>query len=192
MSAGRPGGASRQALFGGPGSGARLLPFVAALASALGPTALGAQELGFRGWAGSNVQAVRMRPLEADPDGCVSGVQCYTPIGKRTAFAATQDVSFTAWGFGVTGLSATVHLRGRAGLGADFAWPRADDPFDALLGYAQLVRGGWTVRLGRQEVRSGLGFASFDGGSAEVRLGPAEIEGYAGRSLGMGLRDPAN
>jgi hypothetical protein len=133
-----------------------------------------------------------MRPLAADPAGCVPDVPCYAPLGKRTSFAATQDVNVTAWGFGVTGLSATVYLRGRAGIGDDFAWPRADDHFDALLGYAQLARGGWTVRLGRQEVRSGLGFASFDGGSVERRLGAFDVEGYAGRSLARGLRDPAN
>ncbi len=153
---------------------------------------VGAQDFGVRGWAGSNVQAVRMRPLQVDPAGCVPNAQCYTPLGKRTSFAATQDVSLTAWGFGVTGLSATMYLRGRAGLGDDFAWPRSDDHFDALLGYAQLARGGWTLRVGRQEARSGLGFSSFDGGSAAWRVAWAQLEGYAGRSLARGLRDPAN
>lgn len=145
-----------------------------------------------RGWAGTTIQAVEMRPLAADPAGCEPGVACYRPISEQTSVVGTQDVSLTAWGFGVRGLSATMYLRGRADMGSDFVWPRSDDHFDALLAYAQWQRSDWSVRLGRQEIRSGLGFASFDGGTVGWRTRAVEVEGYAGRSLARGLRDPAN
>ena len=145
---------------------------------------------GVRGWTGTTVQGVELRPLEAAADGCVPGEPCYLPGGEELSVVGTQDVSLTAWGFGVQGLSATMFLRGRADLGSELVWPRSDDPFDALLAYAQLVRGGWTVRLGRQEIRSGLGFSSFDGGQVERRVGSVRLGAYGGRSLARGLRDP--
>jgi hypothetical protein len=132
-----------------------------------------------------------MRPVAPLAGGCVEAEPCYLPLGEQVSMIGTQDVSLTAWGFGVEGLSATTYLRGRTGFGSDFVWPRSEDHFDALLAYVQWIRNGWTVRLGRQEVRSGLGFSSFDGGSAGVRLGSFELEGYGGRSLARGLRDPA-
>lgn len=145
-----------------------------------------------RGWAGTTIQAVEMRPVARDPAGCQPNVACYLPQQEQTSVVGTQDLSLTAWGFGVRGLSATMYLRGRAGLGSDFAWPRSDDHFDALLAYAQWAGSGWTARLGRQEIRSGLGFASFDGASVGWNSRAVEVEGYAGRSLARGLRDPAN
>lgn len=164
---------------------------VLALAAGL-PVAVEAQSFGVRGWAGTTVQAVEMRPVAQAPDGCVAGVACYLPLAKQLSVAGTQDVSLTAWGFGVQGLSATLYLRGRAGLGSDFVWPRSEDHFDALLGYVQWIRGDWMVRAGRQELRSGLGFSAFDGGTVGWRFRGHDVEGYAGRSLARGLRDPAN
>ena len=161
------------------------------LALAVIPIPGRAQTLGMRGWAGTTIQAVEMRPLAQVAGGCVEGEPCYLPAGEQLSLIGTQDVSLTAWGFGVEGLSATVYMRGRAGMGSDFVWPRSADHFDALLGYAQWIRSGWTVRLGRQEIRSGLGFASFDGASAGWRIGTWNVEGYGGRSLARGLRDPA-
>ncbi|MDX1492574.1 MAG: hypothetical protein R3253_00765 [Longimicrobiales bacterium] len=109
-----------------------------------------------------------------------------------TSVVGTQDVSLTAWGFGLTGLSATIYARARTGFGSEAVWPGSGDRFDAMLAYAQLVRSGWTVRAGRQEVRSGLGFSSFDGGSIAWRSSKLRLQGYGGRSLARGLRDPAN
>jgi hypothetical protein len=83
-------------------------------------------------------------------------------------------------------------LRGRAKGGEDLVWPRTDDSFDVILGYAQLRRGPVAVRLGRQEVRSGLGFPAFDGGYASVSLGSYDVEAYGGRSMARGLREPTH
>lgn len=168
-----------------------------------------------RGWVGTTVQAVEMRPVRMDtipfgdvsvdavgdyvyqgrPVSCIVNLSCfaYRALDEVTAVAATYDLNLTAWGFGVQGLSATALLRARGTLGGeDFVWPRADDEFDLMLGYVQWIRGGLRVRAGRQEVRSGLGFPVFDGGSLAFRVSDVLLEAYAGRSLARGLRDPAN
>lgn len=181
-----------------------------ALASAT-PAALHGQ--GFRGWVGTTVQMVELRPYGRDtiprelavdsagawyvdgaPVSCVVSAYCtrYVALDKDQLIAATQDVSFTAWGLGMEGLSFTALFRGRAHAGSDIIWPRADDPFDALLSYAQLQRGRFRVRAGRQEIRSGLGFPAFDGASASYTSAQSQLEVYAGRSLARGLREPAN
>lgn len=169
---------------------------------------------GFRGWVGTSVQMVEIRPLGLDSVGradvvldadgrylydghqvyCVVQDICtsYGTRAKQRAVAASQDVSLTAWGFGVPGLSATMLLRARTSLGSELLWPRANDEFDAMLGYAQLVRGAWRFRGGRQEVRSGLGFSAFDGGSAVFTRGSLRLEAYGGRSLARALREPVN
>jgi len=111
---------------------------------------------------------------------------------KQGAAMLTQDVGMTAWGFGVEGLSATVRLRARANLGGDdVAWPRADDHFDAIVAYAELLRGDFRVRAGRLQNTSGLGFSSYDG--AQVRYTPIpalSVEAFGGRSLARGLYEP--
>lgn len=175
------------------------------------PADLSAQ--GMRGWVGTTVQMVELRPLGLDtiarsevltdadgnflyqgqPVSCVAGDICtgYLALAKDRVVAATQDVSLTAWGFGMQGLSFTTLLRGRAHGGSDLLWPRSGDAFDVLLGYAQLIRGPWKVRAGRQEIRSGLGFPAFDGGSVAYTDRRLQVEAYAGRSLARGLREPA-
>ena len=169
---------------------------------------------GVRGWIGTTVQMVEIRPLGLDtiprsavtftengqgtsqgqPVDCSKGDFCtrYGVLPEVRAAVGTQDLSLTAWGFGVQGLSFTTLLRARTNMGGDFAWPRSDDDFDALLGYAQLVRGPMRLRAGRQEVRSGLGFSAFDGGSLAWTVGDVRLEGYGGRSMARGLRQPAN
>jgi hypothetical protein len=125
---------------------------------------------------------------------CLPGLPCtfYRVLPVEGALALTQDLSATAWGLGVRGLSATAFVRARLSAG-DFVWPRSDDAFDALLGYAELQRGSWRVRAGRQETLSGLGFSGYDGGSARwtapARV-PLAVEAYAGRSLARGLSEP--
>ena len=168
----------------------------------------------FRGWVGSTIQLVELRPLGLDtiprasvqqrdggtfffgdrPVVCVEADLCtaYAPRPEVHALAATQDLNLTAWGLGVRGLSFTTLLRGRARMGSELLWPRTDDAFDAILGYAQLVRGRWRLRAGRQEIRSGLGFSAFDGGNVTLTHGDWRLEGYGGRSLARGLREPAN
>lgn len=183
------------------------------LGCALAPASQAAAQ-GVRGWGGTTVQLIELRPLGLDTiprsdvtfsaDGratyqgrsvaCPVGDFCtgYRVLPKVTAASVSQDVGLTAWGFGVRGLSFTTLLRVRDDLGSDFVWPRSGDDFDALLGYLQLVQGPLRVRAGRQEVRSGLGFPAFDGGSAILTFGDVRVEGYGGRSMARGLREPAN
>ena len=168
-----------------------------------------------RGRATSTLRYVGLEPLALDtfafssaeprPDGsyqvqgrdvtCTGEIRCtaYRLGGRAHALAATQDIRFTAWGLGIEGLSVSTYLRGRHQLDGAYAWPRADDAFDALLAYVQWNRTGLRLRVGRQETLSRLGFASFDGASvlAASQRG-IRVEAFAGRSLARGLREPQN
>lgn len=192
--------------------GTSALLLATGLVLACSPRSLQGQ--GVRGWVGTTVQMIELRPFGQDtisrddvmvdtagdysfegrPVSCFVGVYCteYVALDKDQLVAATQDVSFTAWGLGMEGLSFTAHLRGRAHAGSDLLWPRSDDAFDALLGYVQLVRDRFTFRAGRQELRSGLGFSGFDGGSVAYATPTTHVEGYGGRSLARGLQEPTN
>lgn len=167
----------------------------------------------YRGWLSSSAHAVEVRPVGLDsvassevvgdgeggflfdgyPVTCDTGVcSGLLPLEKVRTVTMTQDASVTYWGLGVQGLSVTALLRVRSEFGDDFTWPRYDDEFDAMLGYAQLVRGSVRVRAGRQEIRSGLGFSAFDGVSGSYDRRRLGFELYGGRSLARGLREPAN
>jgi hypothetical protein len=92
---------------------------------------------------------------------------------------------------GVEGLSATLVLRGRTHLDGDFHFPRSDDHVEAILGYAELVRGVFRVRAGRQSQLSRLGTSGFDG--IEVFIEPTRAlraELYGGRSLASTVQLP--
>ncbi len=169
---------------------------------------------GVRGWTGTRIHYVDVRPIVIDsiprdavtrlPDGSFefegrtvycSGVDCvrYQPAPREHVVLASVDASVTAWGLGTPGLSVRVHLRGRDRLDGAFAWPRSDDRFDALLGYAELQRDAYRVRVGRQTASGGLGFAGYDGASLVVRPLPAlRLEAFGGRSLARGLNEPRN
>ncbi|HUH12388.1 MAG TPA: hypothetical protein VMK65_04730 [Longimicrobiales bacterium] len=140
----------------------------------------------------ATVEVDGRRQFEGRPVACV-GATCtyYRSADPEHAVVLTQDLSFTAWGLGMEGLSATALLRGRADVGGAFQWPRSDDPFDAILAYAELARERWRVRVGRQRTLSGLGFSGFDGVDARVQaLSWLRVEGYGGRSLARGLEEP--
>jgi hypothetical protein len=182
--------------------------------AALAATAAGATAQGIRGYATTNVRYLTLRPVALDTvargavtetDGrffdaeghevyCpASGADCtlYRQADEAYATVATQDISATAWGLGMQGLSATVLLRGRTDLGGDLTWPTADDHFDAILAYAELSRSWYRVRAGRQRTLSGLGFSGFDG--LDLALTPlswVRAEAYGGRSLSRGLAEP--
>ena len=131
--------------------------------------------------------------FDGQPVQCVSATECvlYRPRAEAHAALATQDISATAWGLGVQGLSATFLLRGRADVSGDVTWPTSDDAFDAILAYAQLQRSFYRVRAGRQRTLSGLGFAGYDG--LEVLVEPLtrlRLTAYGGRSLARGLNEP--
>jgi hypothetical protein len=126
---------------------------------------------------------------------CSGGETCdyWRSRGVQGATALTADLTFTAWGLGITGLSATATLRVRDNNDSEFLWPRTDDSFDAMLAYLQYVNGGVRVRAGRLRTLSGLGFSGYDGLSAwwePTRW--LRVEGYGGRSLARGLYDPRN
>lgn len=168
---------------------------------------------GVRGNATTTVRYIELRPITRDtvpedvvttlPDGsfeyqgipvsCVTGLGCffYRSLDVQSATVATQDLGVTAWGLGVQGLSMTALLRARTDLGGELTWPRADDRFDAILAYAELNRGDFRGRLGRQRTTSHLGLTGYDGASLLWDgLGMIELEGYAGRSLMRGLNEP--
>lgn len=191
---------------GQPGRSARL----AALFLLMAPAAAAGQ--GVRGWTSTQVRYLEMQPLQldtalagdvvydADGNARVDGqlIWCteapclyYRPVAVQNAVVGSQDVGLTAWGLGVTGLSFTVLVRGREHLSGELEWPLSEDPFDVLVGYAELRRGGLRVRAGRQESPSGLGFAAFDGGSARWDEANLWVEGFGGRSLARGLSEPA-
>jgi hypothetical protein len=184
--------------------------FIAASLAIL-PTVLPAQ--GFRGTATTTTRYLELRPIVRDtvsrvrvtelPDGtlefegrpvtCVTGLPCvfYRPGEVQSATFASQDVGLTAWGFGVTGLSTTILLRARADLAGEFEWPQSDDPFDAVLAFAQYNRGMLRARAGRQQNISGLGFSGYDGLNLLAEpLANLELEAYAGRSLLRGTVEP--
>jgi len=195
-------------------SPSRLAPFILAFGLLAGGASNAAAQ-GVRGWAASTVQYVELRPVQQGtapgdelveaPDGtvtyqgqrvrCSVGVSCtYYGVGEvEHTMHGAEDVGFTAWGLGMEGLSFTGLVRARARLSGDFTWPRSDDPVDAILAYAQLQRGPWRVRLGRQETLSGLGFSGFDGASVRHEFpSRATIEAYGGRSLARALSEPRN
>jgi hypothetical protein len=184
---------------------------ISSLVAALLPVRAAAQ--GVRGSATTALRWVELQPVSQDtvslervevaPDGsltfqgrpvsCLPGLGCtfYRISPEERAFAGSEDVSFTAWGLGLRGLSVTALLRGRFRFAGDLVWPQSDDAFDAILGYAEMQRGEWRVRAGRQETLSGLGFQGYDGVEVVWSSSPDVVgEAYAGRSLARGLFEP--
>lgn len=191
----------------------RVLASVALLGVGAGVAPPKAEGQAYRAWLRTSVNMVELRPVAVDSVALVAAVadgaggfvfeghpvRCGTevctgllPQSKDRTFATSQDAGFTYWDLGVQGLSVTGLVRFRSDLGGDAAWPRFDDEFDAMLGYAQLVRSSWRVRAGRQEVRSGLGFSAFDGLSMAYDRRSVRGEVYGGRSLARGVREPSN
>jgi hypothetical protein len=112
--------------------------------------------------------------------------------GNRISAAPVlQDLAIAGWGW-VEGLSFHSDLRVRTQLGDDagLIYPRSSDHLDVLDGYAQLDRGSWQGRLGRQWVTGGLGAYSFDGANALWRHEQLTLEGWTGRALIGGLNEP--
>lgn len=134
---------------------------------------------GFRGWSQSNLRYIELRPL-ADP-----GTQ---PQVNGTTLAS-EDLGFSAWGFGVTGLSVTGLLRARHEFSGDLSWPQYEDRLDVMLGYAELRRSALRIRLGRQNAIGGLGFAGFDGLDLHYEWSGIWGQAYGGRSLARGLAE---
>jgi hypothetical protein len=101
-----------------------------------------------------------------------------------------QDLSLSGWGW-MEGLSFRADVRGRTQLGSDgFTYPRANDHFNVLDAFAELERGAWRGRLGRQWTTGGLGVYNYDGANAVYRYEGLTVEGWAGRALLAGLNEP--
>lgn len=184
----------------------------AALVALLAVQTSAAAAQGVRGSVQSTTNYVELRPLTRDtidralvtktaigtftfeglPVSC-GDVTCtvFRSGSVQHSLQSVHDVCLTAWGLGVQGLSTTVLLRGRTHLSGEFRMPRADESFEAILAYAELVRGIVRVRAGRQRVTSGLGFNGFDG--VDVVLEPSRrlhAEAYFGRSLARAVQQP--
>lgn len=171
-----------------------------------------AQPQAMRGSLSSTARYLELRPLRQDtiprelvtelPDGRFSfdglpavceGLTCIiTRSGDvEHGASATHDLDLKLWGLGVEGLSATVALRGRTHLDGALHLPRTEDHFEAMLVYAELVRGMYRVRAGRQSQLSGLGASGFDG--IEVLVEPTRAlraQLYGGRSLARTVQLP--
>ena len=79
----------------------------------------------------------------------------------KNSTSLTCSVDATTWGYGVRGLSGSLYVRDRVRGEDDLIWSRSDDELDVMNLYAQLDRGGFRIRVGRQDTQSGLGFTSF-------------------------------
>lgn len=176
------------------------------------PSAIAAQ--GMRGAVSSTARYLEMRPLRQDtvsidrvtvlPDGrftfgglpaVCTGPTCtvYTSGAVQHTLMATHEADMTVWGLGVAGLSSTFLLRKRTHLDGALRLPHAEDPLEAVLAYAELARGSYRMRAGRQLELTGLGYSGFDGVSVLVepsRTLRAQI--YGGRSLARGVQRPVS
>jgi hypothetical protein len=178
--------------------------------SAVGASPAAAQ--GVRGSVSSAAHYIELRPLRVDtvaralvvpgPDGGLTfeglPAACETDIcliyrsgGVDHALSATHEADVTVWGLGVEGLSATFLGRLRTHLDGEFRLPLTDDPFEVVLAHAQLVRGPYRIRVGRQREISGLSFSGYDG--VDVLVEPSRtfhLQIYGGRSLARGVQRP--
>ncbi len=135
--------------------------------------------------------------LRESPEGyavtCVQGADfChFRRSGERASTVpATQDLAVSVWGLG-RGVRGYARVRGRGMMGQRDLWPRGDDAFDALEAWAEVDRGLFRVRAGRQWKVSGLGYYNFDGASLLLRpLTGLTVEAYGGWSLAHGLNEP--
>ncbi|UCF19092.1 MAG: hypothetical protein JSU87_14360 [Gemmatimonadota bacterium] len=110
---------------------------------------------------------------------------------KSQTLPAYLDLDLNVFGLGVEGLRfyASTRFRGALGTSSDKFWPRTEDNFDLLAGYAELNRNSFRIRLGRDWMAGGLGWYGYDGGSVLYRYRPArlELEAYGGWGLERGL-----
>jgi hypothetical protein len=151
------------------------------------PAALNAQSLRFR--SVTTARYVQLRPLLYDSVG-----NTFVAGDRDYAAPFTEDLEVNAWGLGVQGLRfyGLFRFRGSMG-GSELVWPRYDDHFDALWGFAELERTKYRLRLGRLQRRSELGLYAFDGAMATLRPRPnLRFEAYGGRGLARGFLEPYN
>jgi hypothetical protein len=125
------------------------------------------------------------------PDGyvarCDGGPVCryWRPGPEQRGAPAILTADATLWGLGVTGLSLHARTRLGADLGAGDPWYGPDRTLELVEGYADLERGRYHFRAGRQVVSGRIGWWGLDGARGWVRsrrLG-LEASAYAGWGL---------
>lgn len=132
--------------------------------------------------------------VSCDPAGLC---RFFRPGPVLHAAPLSQSAAFTAWGFGITGLS--VHANGRllTDLSSSDAWPGTEPALQLLEAYAEYTNATLTVALGRQVMFTRLGPANFDGARATARLGTTgfQAEAWAGwglaRATALPITSPA-
>lgn len=169
---------------------------------------------GYRVRLDSRVQTLSFRGVEADsiplsnvvtePDGSLLspdghaveclGEWCYFwragPEEKGAPWVTSAD--FSAWGFGIDGLSARGSALAALDLAGGASYAGTEPPVQLLEGYLEYARGPVTARAGRQLVTGRLGYLGFDGGLATLRAASVglEVSGYGGWSLARGASVP--
>jgi hypothetical protein len=132
--------------------------------------------------------------VSCDPAGIC---RFFLPGPVIRAAPLSQSAAFTAWGFGVTGLS--IHADGRllTDLSSSDAWPGTEPALQLLQAYVEYTRAALTATLGRQAMFTRLGPTNFDGARVTVRAGTTglAIEGWAGwglaRATALPITSPA-
>lgn len=130
---------------------------------------------------------------------CDPGGRCsyFRPGPVIHATPLAQSVAFTAWGFGITGLS--FHGEGRllTDLSSVTAWAGTEPAAQLLEAYAAYITTPITVQLGRQTMLGRLGSTGFDGAQVTFRAGHTGLDlgAYAGwglaRATALPITSPA-
>lgn len=116
-----------------------------------------------------------------------------------TGAPASVGIDATVWGLRVTGLSLRINAQARADLSGDSVFIGSAPPLRLIEGFAQYIRDGLTVQLGRMLDRGRLasvGSSGLDGLRATWRSDAGlEVGGYAGwgtaRGTVLGVNSPA-
>ena len=163
------------------------------------------QSVRYRGWqidsilATDAVLAPSGGPATADGFAvqCVPGdPYCFYyqagPVRHAVPFSTTATA--TAWGLGVSGLSAHGSVRLLTDLTGDHYWPGTEPPVQLLEAYAGYTRRWFSGKAGRVIEANRLGVTGFDG----VRLAAMTLRrrlaivGYGGLGLGRSSLLPIN
>jgi hypothetical protein len=128
---------------------------------------------------------------------CPGGTYCYyfLPGAVEDGLPASGGMDMSLWGLGVQGLSVKVSTRALTDLSGGRVWPGTSPAVELLQGYAEYIRGGWTVQGGRLLEQGRLAYAGtsgIDGLRADWRFHQAryELGGYTGWGLARGATLP--
>ncbi len=118
--------------------------------------------------------------------------QFFRPGPIRRSGPLVTRLNLMGWDLGVAGLTVHANLRHATDLGSDDVWPAIRPSLQLIEGYAQLERGVWMLRAGRQTLTGRLGILGLDGGKAVVRVAALDLDGavYGGWGLTRGASLP--